>query len=149
VHLLGAASLGSKLLLRACYTKLLEVASNLKQEYGGMRKIVLTGHPGIGNSLWVAHLLHTAADLNMTFVLQLGKQNDARFLFRQGHAILKGSRSAFEEYLEDSAGWYIVDSQNSPVDCLAWTVFVNPIIRANFWRFFKENPDADRLYMPA
>ena len=146
-YLLGDPSLGSKMLCRTCYSTLMSVAAEADAEFG-IRKVILTGNPGIGKTLGIVEVMRVAASRRVTVVLQLGKEKDERYLFRAGEPVLKGDRESFDEYLEDAGVWYIVDSANSPHACRAWTLYVVSPARELFWRYLKEPTDAGKIYLP-
>ena len=137
VYLLGDSAYGSTMLLRSCYATLMSLAAR-KERDRGMRKIVLTGNPGIGKTLGIVEVMRVAASRGVTVVLQLGKEGDDRYLFRAGMPVLAGDENDFREFLEDPNVWYIVDSTNEPRACPAWTLFVVSPTRDLFWRYFKE-----------
>lgn len=147
IYLLGDPACGSKMLLRQCYATLMSIAAQNERKFG-IRKLVLTGNPCIGKTLGIVEVVRMAASRGVTVVLQLGKEDDACYLFRSGLPVLTGTKDDFCSYLEDPAVWYIVDSTNKPRACPAWTLFVVLPKWELFWRYFKERPDADKLYLP-
>ena len=146
-YLLGDPSLGSKMLSRTCYNTMMSVVAHAGREYG-IRKVILTGNPGIGKTLGIVEVMRVAASRGVTVVLQLGKEKDSRYLFRAGEPVLEGSKDDFKSYLRDPDVWYIVDSANSPHAYQAWTLFVVSPARELFWRYLKEPTDAGKIYLP-
>lgn len=140
---MGKRSLGSKLLVRPCYTKLFKLAVSLREE--GLTKFVLTGTPGIGKSLWTVELLRLASSLGITVVLELVERGGMCqcFLLQPGEPVKKGSVDRFAPYLDDEDVLYIVDSQQAPSVCATWTIFITPPQREKYWSFLKE-PDAGK-----
>lgn len=73
---------------------------------GGIRRVVITGNPGIGKSRFALFVLHqlTVSGLCNTIVWE-ATQSRRRYLFRRGERALKGDLGAFVDVLDDTSAW--------------------------------------------
>ena len=89
---LGDPDLGSKLFIRLCYKELSEII--LSGASGGtLRKIVVTGTPGIGKSVFGFYLLYLLRCLGKTVVFEL-KGDWYRF---SDEGVVQGRFDTFEQ----------------------------------------------------
>ena len=98
---LGSADLRGQLYVRVHYEKLWAIIHNLQQT--GMRRLVVTGNPGIGKSCFGLYMLHELALLGKTVVWQRSRAAE-RYLFKDG-AVFQGDIKSFTAELRNSSVW--------------------------------------------
>lgn len=141
---LGAPSNGDCLLVRKCYLELYDSIQQLMDL--GNTKIVVTGNPGIGKTVFTFFLLHVLAKQGSKVVYE-DCMVERRLLF-DGDVVLDGARTDFMEDLREPSTWYVSDG----VALASWPVAARTVLVAspdvnNYKNFLKER-HSTMLYMP-
>jgi hypothetical protein len=69
-----------------------------------MRKVVVTGNPGIGKSYFGLFALHKLSTMGATVVWERTASSE-RYLFRPGEVAREGGMSSFKQELKQSSTW--------------------------------------------
>ncbi|CAN0448306.1 unnamed protein product [Ectocarpus sp. 12 AP-2014] len=142
---MGAPKLRSKLFIRPCYESLSELILEGVND-GSMKKIVVTGTPGIGKSEFGFYLMYLLRGQGNTVIL-----DRKGFWYRfSDEGVAVGDLSEFRNagYLYGSSTWYLSDPKDQPMELLGLptVVLLSPwLSRANH---FMNQAGSHRFYMP-
>ena len=140
----GEPDLGSKLFIRPCYEDLSELIWEGVID-GTMKKIVVTGTPGIGKSQFGFYLMYLLRCRGKTVVL-----DKKGFWYRfSDEGVIVGNRSVFINagYLQGTNTWFLCDPKNRPeVLVLPTVVLVSP--KTTRTNDFMKQANSRRFYMP-
>ena len=144
---LGSSEYGSVLFMRDDYIGMLEELAQLFA--AGLRKVVVSGNPGIGKS-WFGFvvLYHIATETPRARVVWEASHKRRRYLF-DGGAVLQGSADSFSDVLDDESAWFIVDDveKGGPVHADAKMIVLSSPKRENYNSILKAIGATIR-YMP-
>ncbi|RHZ77618.1 hypothetical protein Glove_174g112 [Diversispora epigaea] len=124
--------------IRKCYRDLLEIVFDKN-----IRRIRISGNPGIGKSVFTYYILYKLAQLNKTIVYNhLG----STFIIFEKEKAFYVNKSVMREYIHSQDVWYIVDA-TEPEKVKAKTILVcSP--RLDHYRNFDKYVGATIRYMP-
>ncbi|GIM15305.1 hypothetical protein Vretimale_18130 [Volvox reticuliferus] len=147
VYLLGRKLWGSSLLVRSCYRGLFNRMMSLRSSNLNSR-FLITGTPGIGKSYFAVVLMGWLVQEEDVSTIVFETQ-DKRYLFTAKGATLNveaGSIMDFDEEIDDSTTWWIVDMATA-TERDANTVVLSSPARERYKEFLKLH-GATALYMP-
>jgi len=149
-YFLGSSINGSCLLVRATYERMTGHMARLLGEEG-VTKLVITGSPGIGKSVfgwyllwWVTQQAHAPPAI----VLDQGPRDKVYCFLRDGPVLEAASLDSFHTYTSDPLAWLIVDGHKPPLKASAKTILITSPDHDVWWHFHKERGATVR-YMPA
>jgi len=149
-YFLGDPLNGSCLFVREPYRKVVEQVLHLWSQ--GITKLVITGSPGIGKSVFGWYLIWVVRQQGdgcpNAIVLDQGPDDVVFCFLRDGRVLKATSRAAFEQYTSDACTWLIVDGHKPPLKAAAKTILITSPDRTIWWQFHKERGATVR-YMPA
>ncbi|CAB4462939.1 hypothetical protein RhiirA1_540852 [Rhizophagus irregularis] len=105
------------LFIHECYDDLKSVILDDK-----IKRVQITGNPGIGKTYFSYYLLHILSKLKKTVIFHKANKNLA--LFSEERVLYSETLFTFKEYLDDPEVWYIVDRQH-PTEYDAKTIVVS------------------------
>ncbi|EGZ14842.1 hypothetical protein PHYSODRAFT_301648 [Phytophthora sojae] len=107
-YLLGDPTLGSKVFLRRCYSKLLDIGmKTLDKDVKSYPQLLILGNSGVGKTFFGFVLLRFLARSGATFVYESASMGD-RILFAPG-LVVRGSDQDFANILRTPTTYYISD----------------------------------------
>ena len=144
IYLFGNSKNKSGILLRKAYFDLFEMFIHPKDPE--QSKLVITGNPGIGKTLFCVFVMWHAARENRTVVWDAPLDN-MQYLFTSTEVrYAPRSNLSFYKYMKNPEVWYIVDA-HEPFSYPARTLLVTPPQR-NIYKHILKLPDAMKVYMP-
>jgi hypothetical protein len=127
----------SKLYIRKCYNHLLGVVNN-----SSIRKLRISGNPGIGKTLFGYYLLYHLVKKNETIVYDSNNLIGEVIVFDKGNGFYLNctDHNTKRGYLYNRDNWYIVDGKQ-PDRAVAKTVLICSLRKDHYREFDKQNPD--------
>jgi hypothetical protein len=128
----------SKLFIRKCYGYLLGVVQDVK-----IRKLRITGNPGIGKTFFGYYLLYDLIKKNKTVVYDLHTMKNNVIVFDNGNGYNLSETvndDIIRRYLYNENNWYIVDGK-SPNTAVAKTILICSPKKDHYNEFDKGIPD--------
>ena len=142
-HFFGSVEEPSVLFIRECYDDLISTAFDMN-----VRKLRISGNPGIGKPFYGYYLLYHLAMLNKTVIFDTHTKSDQVILFEGDKAFYLYSAHHADEirrYLKNPDVWYIVDGKKcDKFD--AKTILICSPLRDHYKDFDKRSPHI--RYMP-
>jgi hypothetical protein len=104
-YFLGDVGIGSALFVRDDYCGMRDVVLELVAS--GMRKLVISGNPGIGKS-WFGYffLHHLAVTQPRSRIVWESVREGRRYMFHES-SVLQGDRTSFRDVLDDRDAWCV------------------------------------------
>ncbi|CAN0422487.1 unnamed protein product [Ascophyllum nodosum] len=141
VFFLGHDSQGSELFVRECYVELEGIIFDRVRH--GRRRVVVSGTPGTGKSVFALYLLYRLRLQSKTVILQ-SKENWYRFSDEDGVQVLSppGAITTIN-YLKDEDAWFICDPKDKEFPyqrvcgVTVVTISPNPTRISGFWKELK------------
>ncbi|RGB22731.1 hypothetical protein C1646_775620 [Rhizophagus diaphanus] len=127
------------LFVRNCYVDLKDVILNSK-----IKRVRITGNPGIGKTYFSYYLLHILSKQKETVIYHEANENPV--LFSEERVLCSETLFALREYLNDPKAWYVVDGQH-PTKYDAKTIVVSSPMKSHYRNFDKWGKKLVR-YMP-
>ena len=141
VFFLGHEARGSELFVRQCYVELEGIIFD--RVLHGMRRIVVSGTPGTGKSVFALYLLYQLRLQSKTVILQ-SKENWYRFSDEDGvQRLSPPGEITTTNYLDDEDAWFLCDpkGKESPYQRVCGVTIVtispNPTRISDFWKELK------------
>jgi hypothetical protein len=137
VKFFGLEDEPSKLYIRKCYNHLLGVVNN-----SSIRKLRISGNPGIGKTLFGYYLLYHLVKKNETIVYDPHNLTDEVIVFDKGNGFYLNRiyNNTKREYLYNRDNWYIVDGKQ-PDRAIAKTILICSPRKDHYREFDKQSPD--------
>ena len=140
VSFLGDENLGNKLLIRQCYRDLQEIIFD-GAKIGTLKKIVVTGTPGIGKSVFNFYLLYLLRLQGKTVLFNL---KDIWYRFSDEGAERVGNP---KNYFLDENGWFLCDPENKPTGSFRGITVVTVSPEEERTKEFLKMADSIKLFM--
>ncbi|RIB06689.1 hypothetical protein C2G38_2007195 [Gigaspora rosea] len=139
-YFLGDKKQGTILYIRKCYLHLADIIFNEK-----INRCRITGNPGIGKTFFGYYLLYLLQKQNKTIVYHKARQYP--ILFNKQYTFRSDNIFDFNEYLDNTDVWYIVDGQ-PPLEVHAKTIlFCSP--QKQHYKEFDKMIGTSIRFMPA